>query len=58
VNLRRGGDLDGAGDGEQDEVGVKGYPEAVQDAKLCNQTLEISYKGDEKKILDFLTLID
>jgi hypothetical protein len=33
------GDLDGAGVGEEVQVGVLGYPEVVQDAKACYHTM-------------------
>jgi hypothetical protein len=39
-------------------VGVIGYPEAMQGAKLRYHTMGFSYGGDEKGFLDFLTLID
>jgi hypothetical protein len=54
----QGGDLNGAGVGEKNEMGVIGYFEAMQDAKSCYHTMGISYGGDEKCFLDLLTLID
>jgi hypothetical protein len=38
-------------------VGVLGYPEVAQDAKVRYPTMGISFEGDEKGFLDFLTLI-
>jgi hypothetical protein len=40
------GDLDGAGVGEEVQVGVLGYLEVGQDAKACYHTMGISFKGD------------
>jgi hypothetical protein len=35
----QGGDLNGAGVGEKNEMGVIGYSEAMQDAKSCYHTM-------------------
>jgi len=52
------GDLDGAGGGGKDEVGVIGYPKPVQVAKSCYHTMGISFGGEDKGFMDFLMLID
>jgi hypothetical protein len=52
------GDLDGAGGGGKDEVGVIGYPKPVQVAKSCYHTMGISFRGEDKGFMDFLMLID
>jgi len=50
--------LDEAGVGEKGEVWVVGYPQAVQDAKVCYHTMGISCGRDEVRLLEFLTLLE
>lgn len=44
--------------GESFEARVIEYPRVVHDAKSCYHIMGISYEGDEKGLLDFLTLVD
>lgn len=50
--------LDGAGDAENGEVGDFGYYEVVQCSKEIFLILGISHGGNEKKLLDLLTILE
>jgi hypothetical protein len=53
-----GGVLDGAGVGENGEVGDVGYSEVVQSAMEIYPILGISCGGNEKRLLDFLSVLE
>jgi hypothetical protein len=50
--------LDGAGDAENGEVGDFGYSEVVQCSKEIFPIMGISCGGNEKKLLDLLTVLE
>jgi hypothetical protein len=54
----KGGDMDGIGDRENGEVGDDGYCEVVLCAKGLVPTLGNSIRGNEKRFLDLLIVLE